>query len=68
MNHCRETRARFLVSRGDTAELFEFTEEIFTEMAQRYQGDPVPRSLHGPQKADHLIGAQDERQLAWSQG
>jgi hypothetical protein len=33
MNHCRETRVSFLVSRSDTAELFEFAEEIFNEMA-----------------------------------
>jgi hypothetical protein len=33
MNHCRETRVSFLVSCSDTAELFEFAEEIFNEMA-----------------------------------
>lgn len=29
-----------------------------------HQSDPVPRPLHGLQKAGHLIGAQHDRQLA----
>ena len=33
MNHSSEARVSFLISSSDTAELFEFAEEVFNEMA-----------------------------------